>query len=86
MIKYTEVITKIKREYHDLRKWVLKSHTMWFNTAAGLVGIFAENISNLAGVVEDQIYKVLLTVVPMVNFALRMKTQKKLGKKQNEES
>lgn len=79
------LLARIVQEWRELKSWVLRSHTVWFNTAAGLIGVFADNISNLAGVVEDQIYKVLLTVVPMVNFALRMKTQKKLSKKRDED-
>ena len=79
------LLARIVQEWRELKSWVLRSHTVWFNTAAGLIGVFADNISNLAGVVEDQIYKILLTVVPMVNFALRMKTQKKLSKKRDEE-
>lgn len=79
------MISKIKKEYKELASWAKRSWTIHFNTVAGLVGIFAENIAQLATVVKEDIYAVLVILVPSVNYLLRVKTQKQAKKKPRDE-
>lgn len=77
-------MTNIKDDIKDLKNWVHKSWTIWFNTLAGLVAIFADNVSQLSGIVEQKLYAALAIGVPMVNYILRAKTER-AKRKQNEE-
>lgn len=74
----------MKKEIKEFSTWAHKSWTIWFNTIAALIGIFADNISQLSGVVEQKLYATLAIIVPMANYLLRMKTQKQKGKSGNE--
>lgn len=71
---------KLNEVYNEFKQWAIKSWTIWFNTLAALMAIFAENLSALAGVASAKVYALLSITVPMVNYLLRMKTQKKLTK------
>lgn len=71
---------KCERLWDEFKAWALKSWTIWFNTLAALMAIFAENLAALSGVASPKIYAALSIVVPMINYLLRMKTQKKVAK------
>ena len=75
------ILSKLKQEYLELRSWVNKSWTIHFNTIAGLVAVFADNLASMAGAVKEDIYSWLVLIVPAANFLLRAKTQKKLKDK-----
>ncbi len=75
------ILSKIKEEFNELRSWITKSWTIHFNTIAGLVAVFADNLASMAGAVKEDIYSWLVLIVPAANFLLRAKTQKKLKDK-----
>lgn len=77
------ILSKIKQELLEAKTWALKSWTIHFNTIAGLVAVFADNLASMAGAVKEDIYSWLVLVVPAANFLLRAKTQKQ-GKKAKE--
>lgn len=72
---------KLNREWREFVEWARKSWTVWFNTLAALVAIFADNLSALSGVASVKMYAALSIIVPMVNYLLRMRTQKKIEPK-----
>lgn len=80
-----KLLSKLRQEWKELSGWAKKSWTIHFNTIAGLVGIFAENVAQLASVVKEDIYAILVVVVPSVNYLLRIKTQKQAKKKPRDE-
>lgn len=79
------IVNKIKRELTELKSWALKSWTIHFNTIAGLVAVFADNLAAMAGAVKEDIYSWLVLIVPAANFLLRAKTQKARKKPDGDE-
>lgn len=75
------ILTSIKAKLAYIRSWATKSWTIHFNTIAGLVAVFADNLAAMAGAVKEDIYSWLVLIVPAANFLLRAKTQKKLKDK-----
>ena len=75
------ILNYLKASLAYARTWITKSWTIHFNTIAGLVAVFADNLASMAGAVKEDIYSWLVLIVPAANFLLRAKTQKKLKDK-----
>lgn len=75
------ILNYLKARLAYTRTWLTKSWTIHFNTIAGLVAVFADNLASMAGAVKEDIYSWLVLIVPAANFLLRAKTQKKLKDK-----
>ncbi len=67
---------RLQTEWLEFRRWAFKSWTVAFNVAVGLFAIFAETFPILRDTLPPKVYAAIFITVPMVNFFLRMKTQK----------
>jgi hypothetical protein len=66
----------LRRKFQEFVTWAKKSWTVWFNVFVALFGIFSETFVQLEYAINPKVYAALFILVPMVNFFLRMKTQK----------
>ena len=68
---------KVVSEWDEFKAWAFKSWTVLFNLLVALFGVFSETFSILNGVIPKKTYAALFIAVPMINFLLRIKTQRK---------
>lgn len=68
---------KLKKEWMEFKDWAFRSWTMGFNLALAAFGVFSETFTALQWAIDPRIYAALFILVPMINLALRMKTEKK---------
>lgn len=74
-------IYKFKKEWGEFKDWAFRSWTMGFNLFLAGFAVFSETFHTLQWVIDPRIYAALFILIPLINLALRMKTEKKHKKR-----